>query len=77
MPYTDNLIPRATAAYYRAAKKRHPFGQAAQPSRDSDVMQHDGKTFVQLVNVNGTLAVYEVLTSGRIKCVPSESWPTA
>lgn len=76
MPNTDTLLSRALAAYYRAAKKTHPFAQAMQPSKYSGVVEHDGRTLVQLVNVNGTLALYELLTSGRIRSVSKDRWPT-
>ena len=69
------LDPTNVKAYYRAAKKLHPSAQAMQPSKDSDVVQHDGKTMIHLVNVCGTLALYELLPSGRIKSVSPEHWP--
>ena len=74
-PDDETLLRRALAAYYRAAKKVHPSAQPLQPSRDSGVVQLNSKTFVHFFNVNGTLAVYELLTNGRIKAVPAPDWP--
>lgn len=76
IPDEEALLRRALTAYYRAAKKVHPSAQPLQPSKDSSVVQLDGKTFVHFVNVNGTLAVYEQ-TNSRIKAVPTEHWPPA
>lgn len=77
MPNTETLLPHAMAAYYRAAKKLHPSAQAMQPSKDSDVIHIDGKTLAHLVNIRGTLAVYELLPSGRIKAMQPKHWPAA
>jgi hypothetical protein len=68
----DDLTRRAIAAYYRTA---HQDGATAtdQPSDASGVVEHEGKTYVVLVNVNGTLAVYRVRTSGQLKRL--RRWP--
>ena len=76
MTNTDTVLRRALAAYYRAAKRLHPSAQALQPSKDSSVVSLDGKTLAHLVNINGTLAVYE-LNNGRIKALPPKHWPPA
>lgn len=75
MPNTETLLSRALTAYYRAAKKAHPWGQAIQPSKDSGVVQHNGKTLIHLVNIRGTLALYEALPSGRIRNMNPDCWP--
>lgn len=76
MPTTEPLLRRALAAYYRAAKKVHPSAQAQQPSKDSGVVHLDGKTLVHLVNVRGTLAVYD-LNNDRIRALQQKHWPPA
>lgn len=75
MPNTETLLSRALTAYYRAAKKAHPLGQAMQPSKDSGVVLHNGKTLIHLVNIHGTLALYEALPSGRIRNMNPDCWP--
>jgi hypothetical protein len=62
----DDLTRRALAAYYRA-------GGTAQPANASGVVVHDGRLYVQLVNVNGTLAVYRVRNDGQLKRL--KRWP--
>lgn len=60
---TDDLANRALAAYFREAAAQH--GQALQPSTP-EFVEHDGKRFVVLGNVNGALKVYRVMTvNGR------------
>lgn len=72
----ETLMRRARAAYFRSGKNEAwRGGQVMQPSKDSGVVNVDGKTMVRFLNVNGTLAVYGVLPSGRIKRIPPESWP--
>lgn len=67
----DELTRRAFAAYFRAA------GDIAdQPSNDSGITEHGGRTYVVLRNVNGILAVYRVRPSDgvlrRLKRWPAE-----
>jgi hypothetical protein len=61
-----DLLPRAFAAWFRS-------GGTDQPSNSSYVTKHDGKQYVVLGNVNGTLAVYRVRTSGVLKRL--SRWP--
>ncbi|AXE23516.1 hypothetical protein C0216_08615 [Streptomyces globosus] len=56
---------RALAAYFRS-------GADAQPT-DPEVTEHDGRTYVVLSNVNGTLAVYRERTDGVLKRL--KRWP--
>jgi hypothetical protein len=44
-----------------------------QPAGGGDVVEHQGKTYVVLSNVRGTLAVYRVRTSGQLKRL--RRWP--
>jgi hypothetical protein len=54
MPDTNwKFICRAMAAYLRS-------GGTDWPGAASDVVEHNGKAYVRLVNVNGTLAVYRI-----------------
>jgi hypothetical protein len=64
----DDLVRRAFAAYFRA-------GNYAQPANSSGVVEHDGRLYVVLHNVNGVLAVYRVRTSGQLKAL--KRWPAA
>jgi hypothetical protein len=68
----EDLTRRAIAAYYRTAKAD---GVTAidHPAGGGDVVEHEGKTYVVLANVNGTLAVYRVRTSGQLKRL--RRWP--
>lgn len=62
----EDLIRRAFAAYFRA-------GGTDQPANESAVVERDGKRYVVLRNVRGTLAVYRVRTSGALKAL--RRWP--
>ena len=67
-----DLERRALAAYFRAARTN---GVTAidQPSGGAGVVEHDGKLYVVLSNVRGTLAVYRVRGSGALKRL--RRWP--
>jgi hypothetical protein len=62
----DDLTRRAFAAYFRS-------GGTEQPSSASGVVVHDGKDYVQLFNVAGTLAIYRVKPDGSLKRL--RRWP--
>jgi hypothetical protein len=64
-----DLTRRAVAAYYRTATSVI----VDQPAGSGDVVDHEGKTYVVLSNVRGTLAVYRVRTSGQLKRL--KRWP--
>jgi hypothetical protein len=66
------LCRRALAAYYRTAS-RTGATIVDQPAGGGDVAEHDGKTYVVLSNVRGTLAVYRVRTDGVLKRL--RRWP--
>lgn len=73
MDSTDSgLTARAFAAYFRSAA-RNGVGSPDQPSKDSGVIEHDGKLYVVLENSHRTLAVYRVRTSGQLKEL--RRWP--
>ena len=55
-----DLARRALAAYFRS-------GGTAQPMGGGDVTEYDGKLYVLLTNVRGTLAVYRVRNDGMLK----------
>jgi hypothetical protein len=61
-----DLTRRALAAYFRG-------GGTDQPAGGGNVIEHDGKLYVVLSNVNGTLAVYRVRTDGMLKGL--KRWP--
>lgn len=65
----DDLTRRAFAAYFRTAAG----GVVDQPANTSGPVDHEGKTYVVLHNVRGTLAVYRVRTSGQLKRL--KRWP--
>jgi hypothetical protein len=68
----DDLTRRAFAAWFRSEND----GEAAsvdQPSTSSGPVEHNGKTYVVLRNVRGTMAVYRVRTSGQLKRL--RRWP--
>ena len=69
----EGLTRRACAAYYRSARRDGATPYI--PAGGGDVTEHDGKTYVVLSNVNGTLAVYRVRTSGQLKEL--RRWPRA
>jgi hypothetical protein len=64
--HADDLVRRAHAAYYRS-------GNIDQPANTSGVVEHNGKRYVVLQNINRTLAVYRVRTSGALKAL--HRWP--
>jgi hypothetical protein len=64
MADTD-LTRRAFAAYFRSGGFDVPDG--------ADVVEHDGKLYVVLSNVSGTLAVYRVRGSGALRRM--KRWP--
>ena len=70
----DDLTTRAFAAYFREAKTRGAYSPD-QPANDSGIEQHDGRDYVVLRNVNGTLAVYRVRNDGLLKRL--RRWPAA
>lgn len=55
-----DLERRALAAYFRS-------GGNIQPRGGGNVVDHEGKTYVVLSNVNRTLAVYRVRNDGMLK----------
>jgi hypothetical protein len=62
----DDLTRRAFAAWFRA-------GNIEQPASTSGVREHEGKYYVVLENVNGTLAVYRVRNDEKLKRL--RRWP--
>ena len=70
----DGLTRRAFAAYFRSGT-RDGVPSPDMPASGSGVTEHDGKRYVVLSNVNGTLAVYRVRTSGALKEL--RRWPRA
>ena len=58
MATDQDLIRRATAAYYRTPVVDGPLDQPGEVR----VQEHAGKRYVVLANVNGILAVYRVRT---------------
>jgi len=67
----DDLTRRAFAAYFRV--ERDADAIVDQPSNASGVVTHEGKQYVVLHNVRGTLAVYRVRNSGQLKRL--RRWP--
>jgi hypothetical protein len=63
-------VSRAFAAYFREATWSPP-----QPSNSSGVVEHKGKQYVVLENVNGVLAVYRIRNNGYLKQL--KRWPAA
>jgi len=74
----QQLTERAFKAYFRGADPRN---LPDQPSNASGVEEADGKTYVHLFNVNGTLAVYRVVepksADPRLRRVEPDKWPRA
>jgi hypothetical protein len=68
----DDLTRRAFTAYFRTSQAHH-LGVTDQPANTAGVVHHDGKTYVELHNARGTLAVYRVRTSGALKRL--KRWP--
>jgi hypothetical protein len=67
-----DLTRRAIAAYFRTARADGATA-VPQPAGGGDVVEHEGKLYVVLANVSGTLAVYRVRTSGQLKRL--RRWP--
>jgi hypothetical protein len=71
-PTERALINRALAAYFRAASQLG--GSPMQPS--TQMVEHDGLTYVVLSNIRGTLAVYRVRTvNGQAVLKGLKRWP--
>jgi len=51
--WEEELVRRAMAAWFRS-------GGTDQPSNASDIIEHEGKLYVRLLNVRGVMAVYRV-----------------
>lgn len=64
----SDYVRRAMAAWFRA-------GNTTQPANYSSVYQAGGRDYVELCNVSGTLAVYRIENSGRLKRL--KRWPSA
>ena len=67
----DPVIRRAFAAYFRYLSSLGALPTI--PANDSDRCELDGKEYVTLRNVNGTLAVYRVRNNGALKRL--RRWP--
>lgn len=65
----DDLTRRAFAAYFRTGDSMD------QPANTSGIVEHDGRRYVVLHNIRGTLAVYRVRTDGVLKRL--HRWPAA
>jgi hypothetical protein len=63
----EEYVRRAMAAFLRTDTGA-PF-----PASTSSVQEHDGKFYVELHNVNGTLAVYRIRNDGILKRM--KRWP--
>jgi hypothetical protein len=66
--FDDDLTRRAFAAYFRS-------GANQQPANTSGVINHNGKLYVHLHNINGPLAVYRVRNDGVLRRL--KRWPAA
>lgn len=64
----EDVVSRAFAAYFRA-------GANQQPANTSGEVEHEGRRYVVLRNINGVLAVYRVRTDGVLKGL--RRWPKA
>lgn len=65
-PMKTDPVERAKKAWFRA-------GNTAQPSNGSGIYEADGREYVKLSNVSGTLAVYQIGKSGRLKRMDLEN----
>jgi hypothetical protein len=65
--FKGDPVSRAFSAYFRGADS------PIQPSGDSGLVEHEGKEYVVLHNVNGVLAVYRVLNNGALRQL--KRWP--
>jgi hypothetical protein len=69
-----DLVRRAMAAYYRSGRREgFTDEQITIPANTSYLAEVDGKQYVVLENVNGTLAVYRVRNDGVLKGL--KRWP--
>jgi hypothetical protein len=64
----EEYVRRAIAAWFRGGGPGQPM-----PANTSSVVEHDGKFYVELHNVNGTLAVYRIRNDGILKRL--KRWP--
>jgi hypothetical protein len=67
-PPQGDPVDRAFAAYFRTGERHAPI-----PSNRSGVIEHKGKRYVVLENVNGILAVYRIRNNGALKRL--RRWP--
>lgn len=67
----DPLTQRAFAAYFRECSRKRWLVQ--QPANSSGLVTHNGKDYVVLENIRGTLAVYRVRNDGKLKAL--KRWP--
>ena len=69
-----SYLDRAFAAHYRTcAREGDGTGSPDMPSNESHHATVHGKDYVVLVNTNGILRVYRILTSGILKEL--KRWP--
>jgi hypothetical protein len=66
--HPTDLEGRAFRAYFRS-------GGVDQPASGDPTVEHGGKLYAVLSNVNGILAVYRVRNDGALKRL--RRWPTA
>jgi len=66
----DEYVRRAIAAFFRSGG---PSVNMPMPANTSSVQEHGGKFYVELHNVNGTLAVYRIRNDGMLKRM--KRWP--
>ena len=64
----EDVLRRAFAAWFRRG------ANVAIPANTSSVAEHEGKFYVELHNVNGTLAVYRIRNDGMLKKL--RRWPS-
>lgn len=64
----EEYVRRAIAAYFRSSGPGQPM-----PANTSSVVEHEDKFYVELHNVNGTLAVYRIRNDGILKRL--KRWP--
>jgi hypothetical protein len=69
--FKSDPVSRAFAAYFRSCTAYSPD----QPDGASGIVEHEGKEYVVLHNVNGILAVYRIQNNGRLKGL--RRWPAA
>ena len=61
-----DLVPRALAAWFRG-------GESVIPGNESEVVEHEGHSYVVLRDANGILGVYRVRNDGKLKRL--RRWP--